>query len=546
MNYIYRVTSKEYITKILSEQKISIDYVDLASQQTFDEFVEFTNPKIVYKADDFLFSLTKINQDLLSTKKWIELSKTEQFGWYYGRIHKSEIQLFDATNPKKFRTLTENNPQLKVNSFDKFRNYYRPIKVTNILNGAFGLAYTVFKADYDNFFRKIKVHKNQWVIEKSTLDRTDYPIITQIFLYDNAETQRLNKSLLENIEFKGVRIFGFFLEQALSYFIHNDYSMINFLSYMITTFEKYEEMKIFADDFKLLNDRYVKKGLTVDTKNPITIATKEFLDLAKTESKDLGKLLENEELNKTAIFLLGMLNLGDRIDEQFSFDTSIPAIVEITMCNIVDIQVSDKNVVITFDEREINNNRNNKFNLVKNYFKELHIVNNLTDEVNHIAKISESLAQIKKSLTTITELDNSSQELTKKIEKSKLQRENLIDRAKEHKWFDNKYNEWINSENEKENLNKATMSLIDEIAKLKDRNNDLINDETDLEKELSGLDAKINTLKQTQKLRSKELNELIEIKENSIKPNPKKTTEVSSKQISAPIKKKNVQKRKIK
>ena len=159
MSKLYRIISKEYVTNILSEQKISIDYVDLKSIQTLVEFVEFVNPTIQYKADDFLFSLSEENEDNLRSNKWLDLSKVEQFGWYYGKIHKSEIQLYIATNPKKFRTLSDLNPELKIDSFDKYRDFYRPIKATNILNGAFGLSYTVFKDEYDNFFRKIKVHK---------------------------------------------------------------------------------------------------------------------------------------------------------------------------------------------------------------------------------------------------------------------------------------------------------------------------------------------------------------------------------------------------
>ncbi len=167
MNKLFRVISKDYVTKILSEQTISIDYIDIDSIQNMNEFVEFTKPTIRYKADDFLFSLSEENEETLNKNLYIELSKAKQFGWYYGKIHKSEIQLYSATNPKKFNYLSELNPELIIDSFDKYRNFYRPIKATNILNGAFGLSYYVFKDDYDNFFRKIKIHKDQWIIDNS-------------------------------------------------------------------------------------------------------------------------------------------------------------------------------------------------------------------------------------------------------------------------------------------------------------------------------------------------------------------------------------------
>ncbi len=544
MSKLYRVISKEYVIKILSEQKITVDFVDLNSVQNLVEFVEFTKPTIQYKADDFLFSLTNENETSFKKNCNIDLSQVEQFGWYYGKIHKSEVQLYRATNPKKFQNLTDMNPEIKIESFDKYRDFYRPIKATNVLNGAFGLAYTVFKDEYDNFFRKIQVHKDNWIIDKSKLIDSDYPILTQVLLYCNVEGHVLNKSILKDGEFvqaKGSRIYSYFLETALNYFLRNDYSMDNFLSKMKGEFEKYPELKVFVDDFKLLNDRYVKKGLLVDTKNPITVATKEFIDLAKTESENLNGLLTQNDLNKTAVFLLGMLNLGDRIDEQFSFDNFVPAIVDLTMRHIVDIKVSEKEVVISFDQKEIDKNRNNKFDYVKNYFKELCTikefsdkVNELTNEINELKSKSNLFKQIYESRTEIIELDADVKDLENEIERYGLQKQNLIDRAKEGKWFDKKYKEWINSENEKESLEKITKSLSDEISVFKDDKMDYEKEESDLSKEIASLKAKINSLKQTEKSLKLEKSDLAN------KGKPPKNTEAkklggqSSNEISEP------------
>jgi hypothetical protein len=497
MSNIYRVISGEYVTKILSEQNISIDYVELDSIQSMEDFSEFTNPAVRYKADDFLICISNENEEILRSKNSLGLSNTKQFGWYYGKIHKSEIQLYSATNPKKLNRLTYLNPKLIIDSFDKYRKYFRPIKATNILNGAFGLAYSVFKEDYDNFFRKIKIQKDKWIINKSILEKSDYPILTHLFLYYNAETKGLDKTLLISDELKGVRIFGFFLETALNYFINNDYSMDNFLTRMKVDFGKYPELKVFADNFKLLNDRYVKKGLSIDTKNPITIATKEFIDLAKTESENLNELLTQDNLNKTSVFLLGMLNLGDRIDEQFSFDNFVPSIVTLTMCHIADIQDSEKEVIISFNQIEIEKNRNNKFDYVKNYFNELHLLNEFTDELNILTKKSNLFKKIYESQTEIIELDIDSKDLENEIERFELQKENLIDQAKESNWFEKKYEEWINSQNEKECLEKTTKSLSDEISALNDDKKDYEKEESTLQEEIVSLKFKIKTLKQT-------------------------------------------------
>lgn len=529
MSKLYRVISKDYVTKILSEQIISIDYVDLKSIQKLVEFIEFVNPTIQYKADDFLFSLTEENEAKLKTNMQIDLSEVEQFGWYYGKIHKSEIQLYNATNPKKFSNLTDSNPYLKIDSFDKYRYFYRPRKATNVLNGAFGLSYTVFKDEYDNFFRKINVHKDKWIIDKAILDKTDFPILTHLFLFYNAETKGLNKSLLKGDKLKGVRIFSYFLETALDYFLRNDYSMDNFLSKMQGEFEQYPELKIFADDFKLLNDRYVKKGLTVDTKNPITIATKEFLDLAKTESENINELLNKNELNKTAVFLLGMLNLGDRIDEQFSFDNFIPAIVDLTMRHIVDISVNDKEIVISFDQKEIENNRNNKFDYVQNYFKELHKVKEFIDQLYYLTKKTKLFKKNYDFRTGIIELDEDIKGLESKKGSLHLQKSNLIEQVKESEWFVSEHVKWINSENEKVELEKNIKNLRKDISDLKDHKKDLEKDETDLTNDIASLKDKIKTLKQI----AKDLN----FEKESLEKNQEKTKKaVSKKPIKEDIK----------
>lgn len=532
MSKLYRVTSNDYVTKILSEQIISIDYVDIESVQNLVEFVEFANPTIQYKADDFLFTLSEDKEEFFNKTKSIDLSKTKQFGWYYGKIHKSEIQLYKATNPKKFNSLSEFNPDLRIDSFDKYRDFYRPIKATNILNGAFGLSYYVFKDDYDDFFRKIKIHKDQWIIDNSNIIPEDYAIIMQIFLFHNYKTKALKESLFRDDSKKAYRIFIFFLEECLLYFMKNDYSMSNFLEYMAKKFNKFEEVKPIADEFTKLNDLYVKKGLSVETKFPPATRTKEFLDLAKTESENLKELLDTNKLDKTAVFLLGMLNLGDRLDEQFSFDNFVPAIVDLTMNHIVDIQVSNKEIVISFNQKEIEKNRNNKFDYVQYYFKELHILKEFSDEINDLTKKSKLFKKIYESQTEIIELDADSKDLEKEIERYGLQKKNLIDQATESKWFDKKYEEWINSENEKESLKKLTKSLSDEILGLKDDKKDFEKEESDLTKNIVSLKAKIKNLKQTEKSLNLEKDKLEKKEKSSKKSDDKKTSKKSSKKES--------------
>jgi hypothetical protein len=290
------------------------------------------------------------------------------------------------------------------------------------------------------------------------------------------------------------------------YFLKNDYSMGNFLEYMAKEFSKYDEIKPIADEFIKLNNLYVKKGLPVDTKFPPTTRTKEFLDLAKTESEYLKELLESNKLDKTAVFLLGMLNLGDRLDEQFSFDYFIPAIVDLTMRHIVDIQISEKELVISFDQKEINRNRNNKFEYVKCYFKELHTLNEILNEVNDLSTKSTLFKKIYESRTGIKILQADVKELSSNMESLDLQKDGLIDQIKKKEWVVSNYGKWMNSEDEKIELKKNIENLNIDISNLNDQYKDRQEEEITLVKDLDSLKAnqeklkiEIDTLKQNNK-----------------------------------------------
>ena len=232
-----------------------------------------------------------------------------------------------------------------------------------------------------------------------------------------------------------------------------------------------------------------------------------------------------------------MLNLGDRIDEQFSFDNFVPAIVDLTMHHIVDIQFSKKEILISFDQKEIEKNRNNKFDYVQNYFKELHTLKEFSDELNDLTKKSKLFKKIYEAKTEIIELDADSKDLEKEIERYGLQKKNLIDQAAESKWFDKKYEEWINSKNEKESLKKLTKSLSDEISGLKDDKKDYEKEESDLTKNIESLKAKIKTLKQTEKSLNLEKEKLDKKDGSSKKPKTKKMVEKSSEKESESKKK---------
>jgi len=259
---------------------------------------------------------------------------------------------------------------------------------TNILTGAMGLAYHCNKEDYDNFFRKIKWQDDQWILKVTELETFDRQILIQLLLFQNNK----NRELIDSIT-KGsstLSLYNKILEYALEYFMFNEYSMKNFLQVM-TNKIKSPETEPLVNELKQLNDRYVTKGLSFNPKISHSKYIKEFIDLGKTDTGQLKHLLEGKELNKSAIFLLGMLNLGDRLDEQFAFDNFIPSIISLTVEHIIDMNLKQNNIHISFNTSEIEKNRNNKFTYVQQYCHELQLVKNLKDQLKELQEIRENL-----------------------------------------------------------------------------------------------------------------------------------------------------------
>ena len=116
--------------------------------------------------------------------------------------------------------------------------------------------------------------------------------------------------------------------------------MNGFLEYLANNIDNDDVVK----DITQLNERYVTKGLTYEPLIKHTGIIQEFLDLAKAEQSTLINSLDKNN-NKSAIFLLGMLHLGDRLDPQFEFDNFIPSIITLTMEHIVDVYNENEEMV---------------------------------------------------------------------------------------------------------------------------------------------------------------------------------------------------------
>ena len=73
--------------------------------------------------------------------------------------------------------------------------------------------------------------------------------------------------------------------------------------------------------------------------------------------------------------------MGNRLESQFEFDNFIPSIITLTMEHVVDIYNEEKYIVIALNETEVENDRNNKFSYVKEYFNELKHIERLKKDL---------------------------------------------------------------------------------------------------------------------------------------------------------------------
>jgi len=392
-DYIIKISDGDNIALILSEQTVPFQFLDWKSLQTLDEFADIKKPNINISPNDFLILINSDVRKELKDEKIIPLHKVSCYGWYYKKTHRSEIKLFNSLNPNKLKNLHDQNPAIEAKSFDQFRSDYRPRMVTNILNGALGLSYHCFKDDYDNFFRKIHWEDDVWALRIKDLDTFDKQILIQLFLYQtNQEKPDLIKAITQDSS--ALSLYAEILNNALEYFISEEYSIKGFLEHIAEGLDNPHTESV-SKDIRQLNERYVLKGLDYKPEIKHTEFMKEFIDIAKTETSELKDHLENSQHSISAVFILGMLHLGTRIDEQFNFDNFVPSIVSLTMEHIIQVKLENELIFIEINDTEIENDRNNKFTYVRDYFNELKLIKGLKDSLNKLKDTTSILESTK-------------------------------------------------------------------------------------------------------------------------------------------------------
>ncbi|MBC8321511.1 MAG: hypothetical protein H8E34_12405 [Bacteroidetes bacterium] len=388
---MYRVNDSDYVSKIVNEKIIVLDQLDINSKQSYNSFIDNLSYSIQYSSDDFLILIDKESDRILQNDGMLELDKVIQFGWYYENTHKVNYKLLELIESKKIENLKTLNPNIIINSFDKYRKTNRMIKYINVLSGAFGLCYYTFKDEYDNCFQKIAIDKNKWIIKINDLDIGDYTILLQLFLFYQAQTKTLNDILFKDEKLMPFRTLSRYLESSMDYFLQHEYTMSGFLKYLSDDFADDVELKPFYDGFMLLNERYVQRGLPVKSNTKLMATTKEFIDIAKTEPGNLRQFLSNREFSKTSVFLLGMLHLGANLEQQFQFDNFISSFINLTIKDLQDIEINEKEIIISFHKRVYDKNRNNRFDLVNVYLEELKHLYTLKNETKRLENEIEEL-----------------------------------------------------------------------------------------------------------------------------------------------------------
>jgi FtsZ-binding cell division protein ZapB len=414
---IYPFKEEAFVTKTLSEKRISLDYLDTNRRQTLEDFSNYTKPIFFFSADDFLILINEQVESELQNNHFVDLHQVSQFGWYYEKRHRVNTQIFASTDSIKINNLLQLNPQLRIDSFDKLRDNYKVLKTLNVFSGALALCYHCFKSDYDNFFSKLTVEKSSLKVALSELDsKNDFPILLQLLLVHNPNDSGKNREVFgQEI---GLHLLFDFLSASFRYFYSQTYSMSDFLSFLSRELPQNSEYSTLIKGFEDLKELYVQKGLSVTPPNKLIAATKEFLDIAKTESDQLRSFLEGDHSrSKTAIFLLGMLHLGDRLEEQFEFNNFIPSLVDIFVRHTKDIKNTDG--IIEFDLDQSLTERNSPLTCVAEYLDELRRARQLLPVLNKLRRSNLVVTDFIETDSAINSLKNDIEEL--KNDKKKLE-----------------------------------------------------------------------------------------------------------------------------
>ena len=390
--YLYRVIDRQFEEDILSQHTISIDQLDVESIVVSEKGLDDKSSIFQFYSDDFLVLMnTATNQKLLD-EGMIDLHEVDQFGWYHSKIHAVNYKIFNESEPQKIKNIRELNPGILIRSFDLIRNKNVEIKSLNLLTGGFGLCYNVFQDEYEKFFTKFRVYEDHWRISLSDIEKNEYGIIIQLFLFNARRDSQIIDKFIEKIKNKNLILIHKYLLISFEYFYSETYEMSKFLNYLSERSSLDADLGKYSVDFDVLEEKYVRKGIPVSFDDKFVDVTKDFIDAAKTETEDLRSYFENNKLKKTTVFLLGMYHLGSRIYQQFKFDNFVHALVGLTTKYIEDIQLVDRDDD-PFFKISFKNGHLTKYAIVNEYLMAIKHKLDLKEELSSILEKNKTIVR---------------------------------------------------------------------------------------------------------------------------------------------------------
>lgn len=361
------VKNDHAVKRILSEGIIIPDFIDFNRVQDFDDFKAYKNLLISYFPEDFLIVLSDNDYEKLITENIVNSSSIQIMGWYNEKCNRVNHRIYLESSGTKFSNFINRNPELRITSFDKFRAGYYDIKLRNVLAGAFGLSHFCFRKDYENFFSKFRYDDDSWTMLMNDFDSAnDMSIVMQLLCMTGVSSSREFEFIKKTASSNAVYIL---LSSSKEYFIENDYNMSSYLEWLAEEFNKHPELSPLNLPSTLgrLNEEYVKKGILPEL-NKFAEQIKNFLDSAQSEEPKLREFLAKEKgLTKTVIFLLGMLYLGDRLEEQFEFGNEIFAFTDMFIRYVTEIKMDEKSLTIHFDSAGVNGSGRQNYESIRKY-----------------------------------------------------------------------------------------------------------------------------------------------------------------------------------
>lgn len=413
-------------------------YIDMSKVQTLTEFSQYRNSGINYPSDQFFIALSGKADDQFRKMGGIDLCDVYQFGWYSEREHKTLVQIYAHDSTVKMQNLIELNPGIRIESFDRLRDRNLTTKKRNILAGAFGLSYFVYKKEYDEFFSKFLVKGDTWYLPQERVDKkTELPFLIQLavlaqsssdsIIYENAETP----SIVDEIP-KLSAVYELYAI-VLYYFVSNNYSSKSFLEYLI---EKFSLSAVYKSVIPELSDYFEKavlKGLPFTPGDRVVTIIDEFISLARTEISDMQSFLltNRDRLSKSAVFFLGMLNQHDYLEEPMGF-TNFPGTF-VALCGeaLLEMKVNGGDYLLVFDTERYGYNRNNKYGYISEYLNEIRYIQRFLPEYNRIHNLAAPLIDWFENEELLEDLKKLNAQTAREIQNLQYEKHRLIREAEQ-------------------------------------------------------------------------------------------------------------------